>query len=380
MAIRIGLITTLNTNIGDDLIRQGICLVLEEFFKGQHVQFITVNKHRPMTVYRIWHPIRWTEILPRPGGLRTRVANLVGTALYRLGFSLFDDCDIIVQCGTPVLWPGCHRCEWAEILWHQVVGRLSRRIPVLNLAAGSCYPWEHQPRQITDSNDAQYLQVILGYCQLTTVRDELAQRLCASLDVQVPMIPCSAFLAARKHDPFRSDQDNGLVLINYMTGGGHYEWEQGIELSAWYNTVRKLIYRLQGRHKLAFLCHNESEYNLVLNLDSTLPRIWPKTPQEYFTLVSEAKAALCNRMHASVGLASLGIPSVAVGTDTRLLMVKALGLPSAYVKEMNVDQLEDMLENLIKHRGQERERLLALKSETRKEYLRVVFKAIERDY
>ena len=85
-------------------------------------------------------------------------------------------------------------------------------------------------------------------------------------------------------------------------------------------------------------------------------------------------------MHASVGLASLGIPSIAVGTDTRLLMVKALGLPSAYVKEMNVDQLEDMLENLIKHRGQERERLLALKSETRKEYLRVVFKAIERDY
>jgi hypothetical protein len=53
-----------------------------------------------------------------------------------------------VQCGAPVLWPNCNKCEWAEPLWYSVIGRLHKKTPVLNLAAGSCYPWEKQPEKI----------------------------------------------------------------------------------------------------------------------------------------------------------------------------------------------------------------------------------------
>jgi len=374
--MHIGLITTLNTNIGDDLIREGICLVLREVFKGQEIEFVPVNKHQPLTVYPDWHPIQFAKItryLPRGRSLAGRLIELLASVL-RL--SRFDTCDLVVQCGAPVLWPGCHRCEWVEPLWHHVVGRLSQRIPVLNLAAGSCYPWERQPTQITDPKDAQYLQAILDYCRLTTVRDSLAQYLCASLGTQTPLIPCSAFLSAGDH--VGSMQDNGVVLINYMSGGGHYEWNQGIDPSAWRETVNTLIGRLQTRHRLAFLCHNEAEYDLARGLDPTLSRLWPKTRQEYFALVSGAKVALCNRMHASIGLASLGIPSIAVGTDTRLLMVDAIGLPCLYVKEASVDQLEAWIEYLLAHRWQEQERLFALQSEIRNEYIKIVANAILR--
>ena len=207
MAIRIGLITTLNTNIGDDLIREGICLILKDIFKNHKLEFIAINKHLPMSVYPKLHPIRWTQILPRG---RIQAGRFVGGLLYRFGHSYFDNCDLIVQCGGPVLWPGCHRAEWAEILWHQVIGRLYGRIPVLNLAAGSCYPWERQPIAITDPDDAKYLRAILSYCQLTTVRDILAQQLLSSLGAQVPLIPCSAFLAAK--DRVVENQDNIIIL------------------------------------------------------------------------------------------------------------------------------------------------------------------------
>ena len=156
----------------------------------------------------------------------------------------------------------------------------------------------------------------------------------------------------------------------------HYEWKQEIDASAWHKTVETLIGRLRTRHRLAFLCHDEAEYQLARDLDPTLPRLWPKTLQEYFDLVSEAKVALCNRMHASVALASLGIPSIAVCTDTRLFMVETLGLPCVYVKEADADMLEDGLENLLTHRRQERERLLELKSETWNRYIKVVGDAI----
>jgi hypothetical protein len=161
-----------------------------------------------------------------------------------------------------------------------------------------------------------------------------------------------------------------------MSGGGHYEWDQGINPSAWRQTIKTLISRLKTRHSVAFLCHNENEYCLAQDLHAMVPCLWPKTPQEYIPLVSGAKLALCNRMHASVALAGLGIPSVAVCTDTRLLMIDAIGLPYLYVKEAEVEHLEDVIENLIVHRRQERERLLALRTDTWNRYVQTVAEVV----
>jgi len=358
--VRIGLISTINTNIGDDMIRIGIINVLNDVFKRQKLDFVTINKHHPYTVYPEWHPIRWA-----PRGKR-----ILSTLLHRYGFSCFDDCDLIIQCGAPVLWPNCHRSEWATPLWHQVVGRLSGRIPVLNLAAGSCYPWERQPEYISESRDALYLKAILGYCRLTTVRDRLAQRLCVNLGAQTPLIPCSAFVSFTGQ--VTSKRNDGIVVINYMSGGGHYEWEQNIEKAAWHKTAVKLLNLLRKRHKLVFLCHNKVEYDLAENLSPDIRRFLPNNVVEYFEFISGAKAAVCNRMHASVALAGMGIPSVAVCTDTRLLMVEALGLPCFYVKDVTAEMIEDKIESLLAKQSDERERLLALRSETWKEYFEAV--------
>jgi len=374
--MRIGLITTLKTNIGDDFIREGICLILQEVLKKDDIEFVSVNKHQPLTVYPNWHPIhlkKITRYLPKGQFFANRLLQQFAP---KLTLSRFDSCNLIVQCGAPVLWPGCHRCDWAEPLWHQVVGRLSQRIPVFNLAAGSCYPWERQPSHIDNSDDEQYLKTILAYCRLTTVRDTLAEQLCRSLGTETPMIPCSALLAARNH-MCTAERNNGVVLINFMHGGGHYEWNQGIDPSVWHATVKTLMGRLKKRHRLAFLCHNEAEYQLAQHLDPTLPRLWPKTSHEYFAMVSEARVALCNRMHASIVLAGLGIPSVAVCTDTRLLMVDAIELPCFYVKEVSVDQLEGEIEDLLAHHRQEQERLFALKTETWNRYVRTVAEALQ---
>lgn len=370
--MKIGLITTLNTNIGDDLIREGICTVLREIFKKHDIRFILINKHRPATVYPKYHPIRWTEILPRG---RIRAGRFIGKLFYRFGYSYLDNCDLIVYCGAPVLWPGCHQAEWAEILWDQVVGRIYEHIPVLNIAAGSSYPWEKQPTIIEDPNDKEYLKRILGYCRLTTVRDILAQRLCATLDVLTPLIPCSAFLAFKDYNIKKQEEEN-IIIINYMPGGGHYDWNQKIDPLIWHITMERLIARLKKYYKLVFLCHSKAEYEMAYRLDPALPRVWPKTVQEYFNIIPNAKVALCNRMHASVALAALGIPSVAVGTDTRLLMVHALGLPIVYIKDAHVEYLMEILEVLLKNYRFERERLVALKEKTFKMYIEEILSVL----
>ena len=77
-----------------------------------------------------------------------------------------------------------------------------------------------------------------------------------------------------------------------------------------------------------------------------------------------------------MGLAGMGVPSLAVGTDTRLLMVSSLGLPCFYVKDASVERLENELEGLLRRRSHERDRLLALRSRTWSQYVEVVANAI----
>lgn len=377
-AVHIGLITTINRNIGDDFIRDGIVQVLSHVYEGRDLRFVAVDKHQPFTVYPQWHPLRWIQALDRlPRGRRaaSRLKADISRPLHRFGGSRFDRADVIVQCGAPVMWPGCHRSAWHEPLWEQVVGRLSGEAAVLNLAAGSCYPWEDQPRSVEDPRDAGFLRRALGYCRITTARDELVSRLAGGLGASVPTIPCSAFLVGRRFET-PSPDDDGIVLFNYMPGGGHFEWGQDIDETKWTANAKSLIDRLSSRHQVGFLCHDQKEYLAAARLNPKLPRFLPTTIEDYFSLIATSKAAVTNRLHAGVALASLGIPSVSIGTDTRLLMISPIGLPHKYVKDVTVDGLEDEFEAIVTNRRHEQERLIDLRELTWNRYVDEVAKAV----
>jgi len=376
MKLKIGLITTLNTNIGDDFIRTGLCKVLQQVCGKRQIEFIAVNKHEPYTVYNNWHPIQIARISKHLPKGKHAFARLAQTLLATSMFSRFEHADAVVQCGAPVIWPQCYQCEWAVPLWHKVIRQIHERTPVLNLAAGSCFPWENQPLAIEDSLDAEYLRAIHGYCRLTTARDSLTRSLFKELGCDVQQIACSALLAADGVSKMKERGD--LVLINYMPGGGHYDFGQHVDGSSWAETVRALVKRLERRHNVAFLCHNETEFRAASDLAGEIPRLWPKTIPEYFSMVFKAKVGIFNRMHASVALAGMGIPSIAIGTDTRLLMVKNLKLPCFYVKEASADLLEQEVEILLNEKEQERERLLQLRHDTWQSYVRCLSDSLPR--
>lgn len=372
--MKIGLITTLDTNIGDDFIREGICRVLRHVFQGRELEFVPVNKHKPFTVFPERHPARLAEAathLPVGGRFLGGAAKM----LARTGQSLFDDCGLIVQCGAPVLWPDCHKCEWAGPLWHSVVGRLHEKIPVLNLAAGSCYPWEDQPQKIDNHADAHFLKTISSYCVATTSRDVLAERLFSSIGVKSTFIPCTALLAG--DEDLKPGRYRDFILVNYMPGGGHYDWGQSIDPASWDKALAALISRLREKHDVAMLCHNEAELKAAGQVAPGLPTILPRTPQEYFSAVAGAKAAVCNRLHASVGMAGIGIPSIAVGTDTRLLMVDAIGIPAIYVKDATLEKMETELNRILANREAESKRLLSLRERVFRQYVELVRKSLK---
>jgi len=362
--MKIGLITTLNTNIGDDFIREGIIYSCRQIFSEDDLEFVMINKHIPYTLYPKWHPLYWTKFIPKKRHLFSRVLSRL---ISWFGFSVFESCDAIIQCGAPVYWYDCHKAEWSEVFWRGIASRLSKKIPVLNIAAGSCYPWERIPEAIDDRNDARYMQEIFDICQKTLVRDECSKRLLNGLGRSPVLLPCSAFLAARPYQDLA--QTNEFVFVNYMPGGSHYDFDQHIDSNAWKTTVKTFIAEASKNHRLAMICHNKKEYDAALEIAPDTECFFPKTVEEYFKIAVRGQVGIFNRMHASVGFAGLGIPSMVIGADTRMLMVDKIGLPNEYVKNVTADIMLHTLDELIANREQERIRLLELQANTEKAYL-----------
>ena len=367
--MRIGLLTTLNTNLGDDFIREGLMHIVSQIAPGVSCEFVPINKHQPQTAYPFWHPIRlFYEERFHPRLRMKPLRRKVEHWLAAFGLSRFDDCDLVLQCGTPIIWDGCRQSEWADLIWRDVLLRLSLKgKPVLNLGGGSCYPWERQPKTLVGHPDEEFIRTMLKAARVTIVRDTLAQTLLGTLGYSAPHLCCPAMLAGQAFT--KPCKPTRKVLVNYMPGGGHYDFEQGIDPQAWETTMRRLLSELcrQGWQPI-LLAHNEREFKIAKETWPELPSVLPAGPREYFETARDASFGIFNRLHASVAVAGLGIPSIAVGNDSRNLMVAALGEPVFYVKEATFDLMLSTVNTLLATREAESTRLLELREKTLSQY------------
>lgn len=369
--LRVGLLTTLGSNIGDDFIRDGLVLAIQLAAPDRPLICEAVNKHEPHTVYPPWHPIR----LGYADGFRARrntgpIRRMAERWLPPFGLSRFDSCDVVLQCGTPVIWEDCRRSEWARLIWRDVLARLARSgTPILNLGGGACYPWERRPTTLIGNPDEEFIRVMLSAARVTTARDRLAQALFASLGHETQTLCCPAMLAAQSHS--QPTAPTRKVLINFMRGGGHYDWGQGIDNAAWEATMRHVVSHLARQHwEPLFVAHNAEELRLAAEVCPDVPRVCPESVKGYCDVVRDAAFGVFNRMHASVAVAGLGIPSIAIGTDTRNLMVENLGLPVFYVKDATTEHILSAIHDVASSRDRVARRLLELRDSTEAAYVK----------
>jgi hypothetical protein len=368
--MKLGLLTTIGTNIGDDFIREGLLRCIREIAPLDRLDLVRLNKHRPEEIYPRWHPLRvFDKKRFRPRWLSKPVRMVAERLLPPFGWSAFDDCDVLIQCGTPVFWRGCRSSEWAKTIWRDVFRRLAREgTPVLNLGAGSCYPLEKLPETLVGDTDEEFVRLMLGAARLTTVRDPLAAQLISSVGGVAPLLCCPALLAGQSQVACSSPTSK--VVVNYMAGAGHSDWSQNIDARQWEAVMRTTVRHLeQSGWQPFFLAHNQQELALAAEIWPHLPRACACHVRHYFELARDAVFGVCNRLHASMALAGLGIPSVTVGTDSRLLMVRMTGQPAFFVKQVTAEQMVASVDHLRDHRDAESKRLLALHDVTLKEHL-----------
>lgn len=330
--MKVAIITTLRHNVGDDFVRVGIQHLLRQSLPGAELRIECIHKHAPITVRHGFERIR-----------RERVSRRWDRRLPKwLTRDRIREADLLIQSGAPVYWchPGAHCAEneWFQPLVRDRYVAFGRRIPFLNLAAGSAQGYHSRGEEFARCElDKAYIREFHGLCQVTTVRDRLAQDILRSLGLEAPMIPCSSIFAVKELGIRPAEGE--FVALNYMEGGGHYDWELDLQAARWEEVFRAFYRELRQRERCLFICHNEAEAAAARKIDPEAPIFLSSRFEDYPAIYAKAKYGILNRIHGAFMLASLGKPSFVIGTDTRALMTAEIGLRHAYTNEVDLDRL-----------------------------------------
>jgi len=342
--LKICYLTTINTNVGDDWIREGIRYLLEKSF-SKPLEKTCVNIHD------------WKKtIFDEQGNDKVLTADgvvMAGTPFYFInerkdflrkflkaffsslglftGFSKFDG-----RCsGAPHVKP----------LWYDRIQKIWQHKPLAILAAGTNVGYySNGDELLNDRYVKKFMKDIHSWSRLNTVREPLADHILNFLDIEHKLFPCTAFWSM---DGLGVSAQNNpeIIAFNFMAGGGHYRFDQRSD-DRWDKIIFELFslcLQRYGAERLKVICHDQYEADAATRLFGGKYVCFDQGYKETLEFYSYARTGIVNRCHAQVVMAGLGSPSVVVGKDSRTLMSKEVNLPRYYYKNVNSEILFDHL-------------------------------------
>ncbi|MEP6933033.1 MAG: polysaccharide pyruvyl transferase family protein [Nitrospirota bacterium] len=367
--MRVTLITTIEHNVGDDFVREGILHLLDSIGVLDSVELI--HKHSPITAvygfekYRTYRVSRVLDPTIRVLRLRDRVS----------------ESDVLVQSGTPVYWchpdgPHCADNEWFDPLIRKRFLSDRRGRAFLNIAGGSCQRYHSDGSEISSCQRCgDYIREFFDSCALTILRDRLARTMLNRVGRDAQILPCTSIFARDRFGLM--PQAGEFVVINCMENGGHYTFGQAIDGDRWRLQFQQIAHLVRKMGRVVVACHSKEEERLAQSLVPDLERfLVPNDHLEFMKFYARARFGVVNRVHAGFMMASFGKPVAVIGNDSRARMIENLSLQSHFVGDIESSSIEGLVESVSAREGSYSDEIEAIRSESRKEYIRVLGAAL----
>jgi hypothetical protein len=363
--MKVSIITTVNHNVGDDFVREGIKYLLKKYFKNENIEFQNIHKHSPITSRYGYESFRFNKI---------RIMNIIDNLLpLKFSKDRVLDCDILIQSGAPVYWchdkAHCYNNEWYKPLIEKRFLK-NKNAKLLNLAAGTCQTYHSNGNEFCDKCN-EYIKEFYNISSITTTRDTLAKNVLAKIGINAPVIPCSSIFAIDEHG--LKSQGADYVVMNYMKGGAHYTFGQKIDFEKWEKEFKKFYFELKEKENVIISCHNQKEVDEALELDPSAEIFYKKDDYlEYMKFYSKAKFGIMNRVHGAFLMASYGKPSIVIGNDSRARMVEEIGLRHYFVNDIDYDLLTNELKTLQLEQETFNDKFALIKNKAYKDYIKIL--------
>jgi hypothetical protein len=361
--MNIAIITTINHNVGDDFVREGIKYLLEQYFKNKTIKFQNIHKHSPITTR---YGFEWFRYLR----LSSKVDKLIPKWYSR---DRILEADIVVQSGAPLYWchdtGGGHCCNtsWYEPLIKERFLK-NNGAKLLNIAAGTCQRYYSDGSEFCD-RCSDFMKEFYNLADVTTLRDKLAKNIFSNMGIDAPLIPCSSIFAIDRYGLKSEGED--YVVLNYMKGGSHFVFGQDIDVLKWEQTFKEFYLKLKTKQRVILSCHNKKELKDALLLDPNAEIFYEKDDYlSYMKFYSKAKFGIVNRVHAAYMMASYGKASIVIGNDSRATMLDEIGLKHYFVNEVDVELLDREYQYLKDGADDFKQKFKSIKQNAFKDYMK----------
>lgn len=360
-------ITTIDHNIGDDFVREGLKYLFKNIYQNDQLNFHYIHKHTPITVRKYFDKVR-----------SLKISEFLDSKLpQNLTYDKILNADIVVQSGAPVYWcheeTHCANNEWYKPLIEKRFKTKNHKV-LLNIAAGTCQKYHSNGSEFKNCSVCRdYITDFDKQTALTTVRDRLAREVLGYYGLEAALIPCTSLFAIDEYN-IRSDGEE-YVILNFMERGGHYSFGQNIDYNGWLTNLKKIYNYIKTREKVVFVCHNREEIINARSIDPNANIFYNKNFVEYMRFYSKAKYGILNRVHGAFILASLGKPSLVVGNDSRARMTKEIELDNIFINDASYEKLINGYEKLVDIKEEYKKTSKEIKFQALNEYTRL-FKSV----
>ena len=362
-------------NIGHSFMAIGVEEAIRAAF-GRSATIQHWEQHRTFNVYSRRHPLSWLDRvhnLRMPSLLRVINRPVVSRALWKSAKDV-RQIDLALACGGPSLAVGAADNPEHVALLNHLYGAIAHQgVRIVDVGLGSCVPISRLSDDVASMYghaDLEVFRRLMAATATSLVRDTTARKTMRFIGRECELIPCAAFLSARSFRPkVCTNSIRKIVAINYQREGANSSWGQPIDGPRWAATIRELSRRLSNRHQVVFLCQNQREYTEVSAVLDGATAVCPENAIDYLRIIREFDAAVVSRIHAAIPLASYGIPSITVGTDSRIQALEPIGLKTHYINDATVDILEEQVETALCQSAEYQERLLVLREQTLDTYV-----------
>lgn len=363
--MKIAIITTVNHNVGDDFVREGIKYLLKQYFKNETIEFQNIHKHSPITTRYGFESFRYP-----------RLSSIVDKILPKSwSKDRILEADIVVQSGAPVYWchevggGHCYNNEWYKPLIKDRFLK-NKNAKLLNLAAGTCQKYNSDGSEFCEKCN-NYIKEFYDLAKVTTVRDTLGRVVLSKIGLDAPVIPCSSIFAIDEHN--LKNEGEEYVVVNYMKAGAHYTFGQKIDIEKWAREFKKFYFELKKKERVVFSCHNQKEVDEALEFDSKAEIFYVKDDYlKYMKFYSKAKFGIMNRVHGAFMMASYGKPSIIIGNDSRARMGEEIGLKHYFVNDADYELLNKEYEFLKDGANNFSERFKVIKEKAFNDYMKAL--------
>ncbi len=226
--------------------------------------------------------------------------------------------DLIIIGGSN-LYEGSYRWPWGVHLETGALEKLQIPLVLLGIGAGSGF---HSPLHRPSSQAIKEIKLLNDYASLSGARDVVTLDWLHQLGITKAKLTGdpATFLF---NEPLRKLPDGHILIVappRRFWSSKRQFWtvrRQGREMFRGLVSVARTL--LAAGERVVVVCNDPADLPVANSLFGSVVEtvVCPETPEEYFSLLSEARAAVSGRLHTAVVAFSMGLPFVLLNVDQR---------------------------------------------------------------